>query len=220
MAHPEPTTVVGNLERHLPVDQARKIPKGEQTMKHNSLNGGHKLTEVNPLNFVFAVAALIVFVSLGGCATMREETNRVQSETFERSRSLFAQGNYDSAFAENQKVFAEGRSPDIALFNMGMISAYSSNPKKDYPRALGYFRKVVKDYPESPLAEQAKVWIQVLEESQKIVDERRKLVEEKRNLTREREQLSHEREKLKYAMEKSRQLDIEIEKKRRETLSK
>jgi tetratricopeptide (TPR) repeat protein len=189
-------------------------------MKHNNLNGNNRLTRVNPLDFVSAVAVLIVFLSLASCATMPEESNGLQSQTFERSRSLFAQGNYDSAFAENQKAFSEGSAPDIALFNMGMISAYSLNPQKDYPRALVSFRKLIKDYPQSPLAEQAKVWIQALEEHQKIVDEKQKLLEEKRNLTREREQLSHERERLKYTMEKSRQLDIEIEKKRRETLSK
>jgi predicted dithiol-disulfide oxidoreductase (DUF899 family) len=78
----------------------------------------------------------------------------------------------------------------------------------------------VNQYPHSALAEEAKVWIQVLEEHQKITDERHKFLEEKRNLTREREILSQERERLKYTVEKSRQLDIEIEKRRRQSQSR
>jgi hypothetical protein len=110
--------------------------------------------------------------------------------------------------------------PDVALFNMGLISAHSSNLKRDYPRALSSFKTLVNQYPESPFMEQAKVWIQVLEERQRIAGERQKLLEEKRNLTREREALSQEREKLKYTVEKTRQLDIEIEKRRRKTQSR
>ena len=123
---------------------------------------------------------------------------------------------------------------DVALFNMGVISAYSLNPKKDYPRALTSFKTLVNQHPQSPLTKQAEVWIQVLEEHQKIAnekqklaEERQKLVEEKRSLTREkeafsrdREALSQEREKLKYTVEKSRQLDMEIEKRRRQAQSR
>jgi len=100
---------------------------------------------------------------------------------------------------------------------MGLISAYSLNPNKDYPKALAFFRKVVKDYPQGALTEQAKVWIQVLDEHQKIVDEKEQLIEEKRAFTRERELLSQEKARLKNMVEKSRQVDIEIEKRRRQT---
>jgi outer membrane protein assembly factor BamD (BamD/ComL family) len=170
-------------------------------------------------------AALMLVFSLAGCAAIQEERKNPESERrtqpFERSNALFMAGNYDAAFKENQKVLAEGKgAPDVALFNMGLIDAYSLNPKKDYPKALGSFRALVKNYPRSPLAEQARVWIQVLEGHQKIAEERQKLLEEKRALSREREALSQEREKLKYTAEKSREVDIQVEKRRRQTLSK
>ncbi len=63
------------------------------------------------------------------------------------------------------------------------------------------------------MVEPAKTWITVLEEHQKIADE-------KRSLTKEREALVQEKDKLKYTIEKSRQVDIEIEKRRRGTLQK
>ena len=108
----------------------------------------------------------------------------------------------------------------MALFNIGLISAHSSNPNKDHQRALNSFKTLVGQYPSSRLAEQARIWIQVIEEHYRLADERQKLVEEKRMLTREREILSQEREKLRYIAEKSRQVDLEIEKRRRQTFVK
>jgi outer membrane protein assembly factor BamD (BamD/ComL family) len=168
------------------------------------------------------LALLTSLIFFSGCAARSDEANNNRpASPFEQANALFSQGNYETAFKENQRVLAEGKgAPDRALFNMGMIAAYSSNPKKDYPKALVSFRTLVKEHPQSSLAEQAKVWIQVLEEHQKVAEERQKLAEEKRALTREKELLSQEREKLKYAAEKSRQVDIEIEKRRRQTLGK
>jgi len=168
-------------------------------------------------------AALTAFFSLAGCTALQEQIASVEhqqaAEHLARGKTFFTAGNYEGAFAENQKVYTDGQgSADVALFNLGLISAYSLNPKKDYPKALQFFVTLVRDYPNSLLAEQSRVWIHVLEEHQKIVEERRKLAETKRALNREREILSQEQERLKYIIEKSRQVDIEIEKRRRRTL--
>jgi hypothetical protein len=174
---------------------------------------------------LLGAAAVAAVLLVGGCATTLESMKGFEGEQrpeyFERSATLFREGNYDAAFKENQRLLAEKKAaPDVALFNMGLIAAYSLNPKKDYPKALLSFRTLATQYPRSPLAEQAKVWIQVLEEHQKMVEERQKLVEEKRALTRERETLSQEREKLKYIAERSRRVDMEIEKRRRQSLNR
>jgi tetratricopeptide (TPR) repeat protein len=187
---------------------------------------------------VIAAAILGAAFSLAGCATMRESLKGLEDETkpdeFARAKAFLTEGNYEAAFKENQRILAEGNgAPDVALFNMGLIWA-SLNPKKDYPRALTSFKTLVNQHPHSAFAEQSKIWIQVLEEHQKLanekqkliderqklVDDRQKLVEEKRTSTREREALSQEREKLKYTLEKSRQLDMQIEKRRRQTQSR
>jgi TolA-binding protein len=156
-------------------------------------------------------------VLLSGCASIVSAPvvpvpEAKKPAPFEQSTTLFSQGQYEAAYNENQKILQDGRgAPDVALFNMGMISAHSENPKKNYSRALSSFRTLVKDYPQSPMAEPAKTWIHVLEEYQKMADE-------KRALTREKESLVQEKAKLKYTIEKSRQVDLEIEKRRRETL--
>jgi hypothetical protein len=172
---------------------------------------------------LITVAILGTVLSLGGCATLQESLRGLgekKADEFTHAKALLTEGNYEAAFKENQKLLAEGKgAPDVALFNMGLISA-SLNPKKDYPRALTSFKTLVNQYPGSTFAEQARVWIQVLEERQKLAEEKQKLLEEKRAATREREALSQEREKLKYSVEKSRQLDMQIEQRRRQTQSR
>jgi hypothetical protein len=186
---------------------------------------------VTQLSRRWLVAALFgAVLSSGGCATLREtlgSPSEKKPDEFARPKALLAEGNYEAAFKENERLLAEGKAaPDVALFNMGLISA-SLNPRKDYARALTSFKTLVNQYPGSTFAEQAKVWIQVLQERQKLAEEKHKLIEEKQKLvedkraaTREREALSQEREKLKYTVEKSRQLDMQIEKRRRQTQSR
>ena len=174
--------------------------------------------------FLTVFATLSAFLFSFGCATIRQNSRDPESDRsdhFAQAKVLFKEGNYEAAMKENQKLLSEGKAPaDMALYNMGLISACSLNPKKDYLKAIDTFKKLVSQYPHSSLAEESKVWIQLLEEHQKIAVERQKFLEEKLTLTREREILSQEREKLKYTVEKSRQLDIEIEKLRRQTQSR
>jgi tetratricopeptide (TPR) repeat protein len=90
---------------------------------------------------------------------------------FPRHQGLLARGDYEGALAENQKVLAlSNRQPpgDEALFNIGLIYAHSGNPKKDYRKALDSFRKVIADYPKSPFVEQAKIWAGILQENERL----------------------------------------------------
>jgi tetratricopeptide (TPR) repeat protein len=119
-------------------------------------------------------------------------------ETFLRAQTLLAQGDYEGAIKENQRVLSlSGKNPpgDEALFNMGLIYAHSGNPKKDYGKSLGFFKKLIKDYPQSPWIEQTKIWVGMLQENEK---------------------LSRSIEELNQVIEKSKQVDIEIEEKKRE----
>ena len=166
------------------------------------------------------MAALLGSIWMSGCTPMGAGSDtpvpesKKPSAPFAQSNALFSRGQYEAAYNENQKILQDGRgAPDVALFNMGMISAYSANPKKNYPRALSSFRTLIVEYPQSPMIEPAKTWIQVIEEYQKLTDE-------KRVLMKEREALVQEKDKLRYSVEKSRQVDVDIEKRRRDALGK
>jgi hypothetical protein len=71
------------------------------------------------------------------------------------------------------------------------------------------FRKVARDFPRSPLAGQARVWIGVLEENGRLLQNQEKMA-------RETDLLSQENQKLKQVIEESKRVDIEIEQKKRE----
>ena len=164
-----------------------------------------------------AVAALSACLFFIGCAA-RDMTDDPSAEP-----GQFAQtpANFDAALKLNQTALFERKgAPDVALYNIGFILSHPANPKKDPPKAMHLFKTLVTEHPRSKLADPAKAWIQVLEQQQKNAEERQRLVEEKRVLSREREMLSQERQKLNYASEKSQQLDVEIEKRRRQSLGR
>ena len=176
------------------------------------------------LRLPLRAAALIAYVLCAGCATLEWPLQNPKPA----SGSLSAPETLDPAAHDGQRTLAyEKPPPDIALYNMGVVSVHSANLKPDYPRALRSFTSLVNNYPASSRAEEAKIWIQTLKQIQRNNDELRKLAEEKRALSRERDQLAHERDqlteernKLKSEIEKSRKLDAEIEKRRRRSLKR
>ncbi len=171
---------------------------------------------------LYGTAAAMAGLTLVSCAKVTEIVPSPASEQISHSPIVMTTpANFDVALKENQTALAAGKiAPAVALYNTGFLLAHPSNPKKDYPKAILSFQTLLAEHPRSSLIEPAKTWIQVLEQQQKVAEERRKVAEEKLALEREREMLSQERQKLNYASEKSRQLDLEIEKRRRQTLSK
>ena len=128
----------------------------------------------------------------------KEETLKILSEHLLRARKLLEQRDFDGSLKENQKILSlssQNFPADEALFNMGLIYAHFGNPKKDYSKSIGFFRKLMKEYPQSPLVEQARIWTGTLQES---------------------ERLSQTIQKLNQVIEESKHVDIEIEEKKRE----
>ncbi len=160
----------------------------------------------------FCIAGLI-FSLFMGCATIQEmEKGRDAREHLTRGRNLLARGDYDGSLRENQKALSlSGRdSPaDEALFNMGLVYAHHEYPKRDIKKSLDFFRRLVKAYPQSPLAMQAKSWIGILQENERLSSELE-------SSNGEKKRLNSEIEKLNKAIEKTKQVDIEVEKKKKE----
>src|SRR3990170_2698867 len=91
------------------------------------------------------------------------------------AQKFLAQGDYEGSLKENQKV----------------LSLFENTPPGD--EAL--FNKLVKVYPQSPFVVQAKIWIGILQEN---------------------ERLNNEIEELNKAIKKTKEVDIEIEEKKKE----
>jgi len=102
---------------------------------------------------------------------LRFEQSDEGQEHLLRSQKLLAQGNYEGAVWENQKVLALSdprSSKDEALFNLGFIYAHSRNPQRDIQKSLEYFKRLIKNYPRSSFVEQANTWVGVLEENEEL----------------------------------------------------
>jgi len=160
--------------------------------------------------FVYFCAAGLIFFFLSSCVTSNKEFNSRSSQEVSRdklsspeesitpacdrllrSKKLFHLGDYAGSLKESQRILSlpgKHSLKDQALFHMGLIYAYVENPQRDFGKALGSFKKILKDYPKSPLADEAKVWAGMLQE----------------NL------------KLSQVIEKSKQVDISVEEKKRE----
>jgi hypothetical protein len=165
----------------------------------------------------YAAVVINACLMVAGCSTGELGS----ASDYSRGPIVQTPANFDTALRQNQAALAERKgAQDLALYNIGLILAHPSNPRRDPTKAVQSFKTVVTEHPRSMYAEQAKTWIQVLEQQQKIADERHKLAEEKRALAREREMLAQERQKLNYANEKSQQLDMEIERRRRQSLGR
>ncbi len=57
---------------------------------------------------------------------------------------------------------------DEALFSIALIHAHFDNLARDYGKSLITLRKLIKDYPESPLAQQAKVIMSLIQNNERL----------------------------------------------------
>ena len=90
-----------------------------------------------------------------------------------RSQKLVAQGNFEGAVVQNQKILSlpDPRSPkDEALFNLGLIYVHFENPQRDLEKSIDFFKRLIKNYPKSSFVEQGKIWVGILEEYEKLSD--------------------------------------------------
>jgi TolA-binding protein len=112
------------------------------------------------------VACLIIW-SISACASSDSLVSRQESVSSpQQVQPRMSQGDFDGALKDNEENLArapESYSGDEALFYMGLVSAHYENPKKNYAKALSFFTRVVNEFPQSPRAGEATVWIGVLE---------------------------------------------------------
>ncbi len=134
-----------------------------------------------------SIACLMVIFTTGCIAAFHQQTgapDSVECDHLELVRDFISKGDFEGALKASQRLLAQSpKTPpgDQALLDLGLINAHYANPKKDYKKALGYFLRVEREFPQSPLVEEARIWVSVLR-----------------------------------AFEKAKQVDIEIEEKKKE----
>jgi len=178
----------------------------------------------------FCLALLAQFC---GCSAMEDlQRQREVREALARGDQLLSRGDFDGslkAFANAAEVARDQAPADAAWYKMGLIYLHPHNPRKDLHLAIGSFSRVFSRFPESAWADQAKIWVSVLNEadettrdlerSKVVLEAARQEAEQNRQaLEKSKQEIEKSRqevERAKQIIEKSRQVDIEIEEKRR-----
>jgi hypothetical protein len=158
------------------------------------------------------------------------------------AKSLRAEGEYQAAFRASHELFLhyEPTHGDKALLEMALIFAHPSNPDSDYKTSLQYLKQLTEDFPKSPVADDGLMWIRTIQkilEREKEIAELRKTIErqqkafgkkvqvlqeqianqqaEIQDLQAERKALNHSIEELTDQIRKLKEIDLNIEEKRR-----
>lgn len=178
----------------------------------------------------FCLALLVHFL---GCSAIEDRQRQEEvREAFTRGEQLLSRGDFDGslkAFASAAEIARDQAPADAAWYKIGLIYLDPRNPRKDRHQAIVTFDRVFSLFPESSLADQARIWVSVLndaeettrdlERSKETIEESRQEAEHSRQALemskQEIEKARQEIERAKQIIEKSRQVDIEIEEKRR-----
>ncbi len=97
--------------------------------------------------YFFFACIIIALILLSGCGHLYEGS---LGSTFKEANDLFSQGSYKASLDKYEQIIREyPTAADRALFEMGIIYAYSSNEQKDYQKSLACFQRILKDYPGS-----------------------------------------------------------------------
>jgi TolA-binding protein len=138
--------------------------------------------------FIIGLFATILVFSLSGCADLQPKVNNQPDQAtaappeeesapgpadqhISAAERLMGKGDFEASLKEDQKVLAIAgkESPgDRALYNMGLIYVHYKNPNKNYAKAKSVFDRLAREYPDSPLLEEAKIWAGVLQVIEKL----------------------------------------------------
>jgi len=102
-------------------------------------------------------------------------------------RKIVENQNFAQATQTNLKILKEARNKkpaDAALYNLALIYAHADNPAKDYKKSQGYFETLIKQFPDSDLAEEARIWLGLFETIDKIQQIDIEIEQQKKQLTR------------------------------------
>ncbi len=141
--------------------------------------------------YIYLCVAALISLFLTGCVISenirKTQEDKEASEHLLRAKELLAQQDYDGYLKENQKVLSilDNKPPaDEALFNIGLIYSHYGYQKRDYKKSLTFHRRLIRDFPLSPLVEQSKIWIGVIDVIEKTKQVDIEIEEKKKGLSR------------------------------------
>jgi hypothetical protein len=162
----------------------------------------------SPSRFVLVLVSL----SLTSCASSTSAILGLQA-AFPPQKAIDS-GNFRNFLTENENNLSTcgtWTGCDVTLFNLGFVYAYPRSPYRDAQKARQYLHELRRKFPRSPWAAQGRVLLTFIDEQGGLEEARRRLQSDLR--TRDTTI-----RKLQGQLDRSREIDIEIEKKERELL--
>ena len=120
--------------------------------------------------YVYLCFACLIMFAGASCAQFRAAFLPEQDRCtpLQHVQTRIGRGDFEGAVRKSQDALSSGsQCADAALFDLGLVYAHYANPKKDYKKSLDNFSRLVREYPRSPLVEEAKIWVSVLETMEK-----------------------------------------------------
>ena len=149
------------------------------------------------IHVCFAVVVVCTFGS--GCAVQRDMgPPAVARQHLDEAERRLAKKDYEGALSESQTALTQTSDPNMkqrALFQMAVVYSHQDSQYRDYKKAASLFTTLSKSTPQSPFALYAEMWLSLRESNTTLTDQNRKL---------------------RQILEKIKQVDIEIERKRRQ----
>ena len=155
---------------------------------------------------------LVMCAFFAGCAS--SPVSLLWPQTSFPPQKAIETGDYKSFLAENKRSLTQCRGEtgcDVILFNLGFVYAYPFSPYRDPQKARQYLDELHSRYPHSPWTMQGQVLLAFMDEQSGSGEAQRRLRAELRS----RDAVIR---KLREQLNRSREIDIEMEKKERELL--
>jgi hypothetical protein len=155
---------------------------------------------------------LVISLFVGSCTSL--PTSLFRSQPVFPPQTIIENGNYEGFLSENQRNLSRcGGWPecDVTLYNLGFVFAYPASPYRDPQKARRYLDELRSRYPQSPWTSQGQVLLTFMNEQVRLEEAQRRL-----------RATLHNRDvairKLQGQLNRSREIDLEIDKKARELL--
>lgn len=168
--------------------------------------------------FLYIACGLSLWLVGAGC-THLQPLGEEEKLVFQ-AKSSFAKSDFTTSMIYWREILE--RFPDTqgdrALYAMGLAYASPEYPDANYQTSLSHFKMLIREYPESALKTQAKIWTSILErtiEKEKEVDQKNTKVDLlEKQLKAEHKKIGELLNQIKSLKE----IDLGIEEKKRKSL--
>ena len=127
--------------------------------------GGKRIWQGEHLLFYLACLLIGITVFIGCATTAPTPTPTIDTKSeaqayLNKAEALARGGNYGDALNEDEKalkLFPQGFPGDHALWHMGLIWAHPGNSQRDYSKAVSCFNRIIQEFPQSMLRDEATI---------------------------------------------------------------